>query len=116
LIFFISDFYEHNDELSNFIKQLKTPRNEVVLLHIMGKNELDFDYKGTVTFEDLETGTKLKVDTKEAKKHYLSTLTDHLKNIKETLLANNIGYHLFELDEPIGNALQLFIKMRNRLR
>ncbi|WP_109436638.1 MULTISPECIES: DUF58 domain-containing protein [Aquimarina] len=115
LIFFITDLYEHHKELTSFIKKIKTPRNEVVVLHLMGKNELEFDYKGTVTFEDLETGMKLKIDTKTAKKKYLSSLEEMMKKTKDILLANGISYHLFRLDEHIGEALQVFLKKRNRL-
>ncbi|TVZ27625.1 uncharacterized protein DUF58 [Gillisia sp. Hel_I_86] len=115
LIFFITDLYENNKELTNFIKQLKTSRNEVVVMHIMGKRELNFDYQGTITFEDLETGARLKVDAKEAKKHYLLSLEAMMKTTKDSLLANGIGYHLFNLEDPIGEALQSFLKIRNRL-
>jgi uncharacterized protein (DUF58 family) len=115
LIFFITDMYENNEELTRFVKKLKTLKNEVMVLHIMGAHELDFNYKGNVTFEDLETGTKLKVNTREAKKMYLQSLDNMINNAKDFLLANNIGYHLFRLDEPIGEALQLFLKKRNNL-
>ncbi len=115
LIFFITDMYEHQEELTSFVKRLKTSRNEVVVLHLMGKNELDFDYKGTVTFEDLETGARLQVDAKEAKKEYLFALEEMVKKTKNTLLAHDIGYHLFRLDEHIGEALQFFLKKRNKL-
>lgn len=115
LIFFITDLYEHSEELTSFIKRLKTPKNEVAVLHVMGKNELEFDYKGTVTFEDLETGARRKVDAKTAKKQYLIALEEMMKNTKNTLLANDIGYHLFKLNENIGEALQVFLKKRNKL-
>ncbi|WP_034920824.1 DUF58 domain-containing protein [Gillisia sp. CAL575] len=115
LIFFITDLYEDNQELTKFITQLKTSRNEVVVMHIMGKSELNFDYKGTVTFEDLETGTRMKVDAKEAKNYYLQALNSKIKETKDTLLSNGISYHLFNLEDPIGEALQSFLKIRNRL-
>jgi uncharacterized protein (DUF58 family) len=115
LIFFITDMYENTSELTNFINHLKTARNEVVVLHIMGKNELEFDYKGTVTFEDLETGAKMKVDAKEAKSAYLKSMEEMIKNTKDTLLAKGITYQLFRLDEHLGEALQLFLKKRNNL-
>jgi len=115
LIFFITDLYEDNQELTKFITQLKTSRNEVVVMHIMGKSELNFDYKGTVTFEDLETGTRMKVDAKEAKNYYLQSLNSKIKETKDTLLSNGISYHLFNLEDPIGEALQSFLKIRNRL-
>ena len=115
LIFFITDMYENTSELTNFINRLKTARNEVVVLHIMGKNELEFDYKGTVTFEDLETGAKMKVDAKEAKSAYLKSMEEMIKNTKDTLLAKGVSYQLFRLDEHLGEGLQLFLKKRNNL-
>ncbi|MGM0391652.1 MAG: DUF58 domain-containing protein [Bacteroidota bacterium] len=115
LIFFITDMYENTSELTNFINRLKTARNEVVVLHIMGRNELEFDYNGTVTFEDLETGAKMKVDAKEAKSTYLKSMEEMLKNTKDTLLAKGVSYQLFRLDQHLGEALQLFLKKRNNL-
>ncbi len=115
LIFFITDMYEYNQELTAAVKRLKTVRNEVVVLHVLGKNEIEFNYKGAATFEDLETGSRLKVDTKEAKKKYLEALDLRMNEIKETFLANGINYQLFRLDEPMGEALHGFLKQRNSL-
>lgn len=115
LIFFITDMYEHDEELTQFIKRLKTLRNEVVVLHIMGKNEMEFNYNGYLTFEDLETGAKLKVDASESKKEYLRSLDIMMKSTKDFLLSNNINYHLFQLDAPMAEAIQLFLKKRNNL-
>ena len=115
LIFFITDMYEQDEELTDLIKRLKTSRNEVVVFHLMSKNELEFDYKGTLTFEDLETGARVKVDTKEAKTKYLQSLEATLKRNKETMLSNGITYQLFRMDEPIAEALQGFLKKRNNL-
>ena len=115
LIFFITDMYEQDEELTDLIKRLKTSRNEVVVFHLMSKNELEFDYKGTLTFEDLETGAQVKVDTKEAKTKYLQSLEATLKRNKETMLSNGITYQLFRMDEPIAEALQGFLKKRNNL-
>ncbi len=115
LIFLITDFYEQEEEITSFVKRLKTPKNEVVVLHVMGKKELEFGYKGMVTFEDLETGARLQVDAKAAKKEYFLALDEMLKKVKDSLLANDIGYHLFKLDEHIGEAIQFFLKKRNKL-
>ncbi len=112
LIFFITDLYENATELTDHITRLKSPRNEVVVLHIMGRKELEFDYSGTVTFEDLESGSRMKVNTNEAKVKYLQSMETRLENSKSTLLSYAIGYHLFRLDEPIGEALQILLRKR----
>ena len=115
LIFFITDMYEYDDELTQFIKRLKTLRNEVVVLHIIGEDELAFNYNGNITFEDLETGRKVKVNASESKKSYVNALNTMMKKTKDTLFANDINYHLFNIKDPIGEAIQLFLKKRSKL-
>lgn len=115
LIFFITDFYESDQEITKMVRQLKTSRNEVVVLHLLGRNELNFDYEGQVIFEDLESGTKIKVNTKEAKTEYLQALTQSMTATKDELLASGIEYELFTLDRPIGEALKVFLKKRMKL-
>lgn len=115
LIFFLTDMYESNTEISNFIKGLKSSRNEVVVLQIMGAAEMDFNYGSNITFEDWETGARVKVDTENAKTEYVATLGNRLKKIKEELLSNGIDHHVFRMDAHLGEALQLFLKQRKRL-
>ena len=107
--------YEYDDELSAFIKRLKTVRNEVVLLQIMGSQELEFDYKGFVIFEDLETGAKLKVETNQARKDYLKAMETMMKKVKNDMLSEGISHELFRLNDKIEEVLNLFLKRRNKL-
>ena len=115
LIFFLTDMYESNTEISSFIKGLKSSRNEVVVLQIMGAAEMDFNYGSNITFEDWETGVRVKVDTENSKIEYVATLENRLKKIKEELLSNGIDHHVFRMDAHLGEALQLFLKQRKRL-
>jgi uncharacterized protein (DUF58 family) len=115
LIFFISDLHEESSELTNLMTKLKTSRNEVVVLQVLGRSELEFDHKGALTFEDLETGTKIEIDAEKARTPYLHSFHNSIKTTKETLLAHAISYQLLRLDEPIGEALQLLLKKRNNL-
>lgn len=115
LIFFVTDMYEYDSEITDFVKRLKTPRNEVVVLQIMGEHELEFDYKGYVIFEDLETGNKLKVETSTAKKDYILAMQAMRHKIKNELLSEGISYELFRLNDKIEEVLNLFLKRRNKL-
>ena len=115
LIVFISDLYEETDELTKMVSKLKTSRNEVIVLHILGNNELEFNLKGAMIFEDLETGAKMEIDVEQAKASYLKSFKNALKITKENFLANAISYHLVRMDEPLGEALQLLLKKRHNL-
>ncbi len=115
LIFFITDLYENKEELTQSINQLKTARNEVIVLHIMGANELNFDFEGAVVFEDLETGERIKVNAKEAKEHYLQALNNSMTTFKNTFLTNAIGYELFSTEDEVSEAIKLFLNRRMQL-
>ncbi|WP_047247280.1 DUF58 domain-containing protein [Maribacter thermophilus] len=115
LLFLVTDMHENNAELTNWVLSLKTSKNEVCVLHVLGKNEIAFDYKGAIVFEDLETGEKVKVNAKNAKEAYLKAMQGSLKEIKEAFLTKDVGYELFRLDRPIEEALQFFLKKRARL-
>ncbi|MBR9855287.1 MAG: DUF58 domain-containing protein [Algicola sp.] len=112
LVFFLTDMYEDVSELSDFVKNLKTAKNEVVVLQIMAGSEMDFDYKKSVVFEDLETGAKVKVDVDKAKTTYLKALDKKVQQTKEQLLSQGVHYYLFRMDDDLGGALQLFLKER----
>ncbi|MCM4168322.1 hypothetical protein KCTC52924_03888 [Arenibacter antarcticus] len=115
LIFFVTDLHEEGEELTATIKQLKKATNEVVVVHIMGGKEMDFSYNGNILFEDLESGKRVKVNAKMSRNLYLSLLNTRIDTVKNELLSHNIGYQLFRMDEPIGKALQIFIKTRSSI-
>jgi uncharacterized protein (DUF58 family) len=115
LIFFISDLYEDSSEITKVISKLKTSRNEVVVLHVLGENELNFNLKGSLTFEDLETGAQLEIDAEKAKAQYLESFQNSIQTTKEQLLAKGISYQLLKMQEPLGEALQLLLKKRHNL-
>ena len=66
-------------------------------------------------FEDLERGTKLKVETSDAKKQYLDSLNEMMLQVKIDLLSEGISYELFKLNDKIEDVLNLFLKRRNKL-
>ncbi len=112
IIVFLTDMYQSNQELFDTLKQLNATGNEVLLFHLMAANELEFDFKGTLTFKDLETGKTTQVHTRQAKDEYQIRIQNYLKNIREKILGMNIGYELFRMDEPLDTALKRFLEQR----
>ena len=115
IIFFISDLYEQDHELSTWIRKLKTVKNEVVVMHIMGNQEMELDYQGPLYFEDLENKKRLKIDVDQIREQYISDLTGAINQTKDQLLRHDISYQLFNMDAPIGDALQVFLRKRSRI-
>lgn len=115
LIIFISDFHEEDSELTEAITKLKTPKNEVLVMHILGEHELNFNHKGSLTFEDLETGERLEVDAKQSRASYLKSIDEAISSLKTLCLSNGISYHRLLIGESLGETLQLILKKRKTL-
>lgn len=112
LLIFITDFYQQQDEMYKLLDLLGALRHEIIVLHLMGRNEMELDYAGYTTLEDLETGASIEVNTNEIKQAYTERLTTHLDNIRSALLGRNIYYRLMMTDEPVDQALRDFLRAR----
>lgn len=112
LTIFLTDLYEHEDEIKDLLDKLGARRQELLLFHLMGRNELDFSFSGTLTFEDLETGQALQIGTAEQRKSYLGRLQEWLQQTERDMRNRQIAYDLFATDEPLDKALRAFLKNR----
>jgi uncharacterized protein (DUF58 family) len=116
LIAIITDLHERLDEIRTVATKLAALRQEVLLLHVIGRAELEFDYRGTVTFEELETGRRIEVDADAVRPSYLAALRGHLDGLRRSLEDFQVGYARFPLDQPLDVALRQFLTSRARLR
>jgi uncharacterized protein (DUF58 family) len=115
MIIFFTDLYDENEDLLRFISRLKTPRNEVIVFHMMGKREMDLDYDGAFTFEDLETRIQLKVDTTLQQKQYIERLKLWIHKSRTWMLEKQISYHLVLMNDPFEKTLRDFLKIRKTM-
>jgi uncharacterized protein (DUF58 family) len=114
LLIFITDMYQEKDEMYKLLDLLNALRHEIIVLHIMGRNEMELDYAGYTTLEDLETGATIQVDAAKAKQAYASHLDEHLAKIRHDLLTRNIYYRLLVMDQPVDEALRDFLYKRSK--
>ena len=115
LLVVITDFYEEQGEIINLLNNLSTYKNEIIVLHLMGENELQLNYDGYSFLEDLETGQKINLASTANKKEYAESLQQRLTNIKQQLLNKGIAYNLMNTRLPIDKALKDFLNQRNKL-
>jgi uncharacterized protein (DUF58 family) len=116
LLILITDLYQQNNEIFDLLDTLNTLKHEVVVFHLMGKNELELNFKGYHSFEDLETGEKLQVDQVSAKKNYTKVLNNYLEKMRISLLDRRIYYRMLSTDQPLDQALRDFLNQRNKVR
>ncbi|MDI9364235.1 MAG: DUF58 domain-containing protein [Flavobacterium sp.] len=115
LLVVITDFYQEANEMMQLLNTLATYKNEILVLHVMGNNELTLNYEGYAYLEDLETGKQINISSGTLNKDYTEKLQQHLSNIKQQLLNKGIAYTLINTKLPIDKALKDFLNQRTKL-
>ncbi|MVN90913.1 DUF58 domain-containing protein [Mucilaginibacter aquatilis] len=113
LLVFITDMYQPEGEIFKLLDSLAALKHEIIVFQLMGQNELDFDFKGYSTLEDLETGEVIQIGP-QAKQQYKQALQTHLENIRMQLLGKRIVYRMISTAQPLDEALQTFLLQRNK--
>ncbi len=113
LLIFITDMYQNGGEIVKLLDTLAALKHEVIVFHLMGQNELDFDFKGYSTLEDLETGQTIPISP-QAKKQYQETLEQHIAGLRMALLGKHIVYKMLSTAQPLDEVLREFLVQRNK--
>ncbi|WP_246474849.1 DUF58 domain-containing protein [Pedobacter roseus] len=116
LLIFVTDLYQKDDEIIKLLDTLNTLRHEIVVFHLLSRNELDLDFKGYTTFEDLETRETIQIDQTKARTNYQNKLNAYLEETRIKLLDRRIFYRIITTDEPLDQALRDFLKQRSKLK
>jgi uncharacterized protein (DUF58 family) len=116
MIIFLTDLYDEDGDLLQFISRLKTQRNEVIVFHLLGQREMDLGFEGSFTFRDLENDTTLKVDTRTQKKEYAERVKEWIRQSRLTLLEKSINYYSVSMGDAVGQVLRDFLKVRKTMR
>ncbi|AHJ95756.1 DUF58 domain-containing protein [Hymenobacter swuensis] len=110
----VSDLYEASGEIERLLTRLRAASGEVLLLHLMARNELDFTFKGAITFEDLETGQQLQLDAGQQRRAWQQHLQQWLRDTAQRARSHGFDYHQLSTAEPLTGALREFLRRRAR--
>ncbi|TGE19732.1 DUF58 domain-containing protein [Hymenobacter elongatus] len=108
----VSDLYEEESEISTLLTRLRAVAGEVLLLHLMADNELRFSYRGSLTFEDLESGQTVQLNAEQERASYQQQLQEWLRTTAQAARRQGFDYHQLNILEPLDGALREFLRRR----
>lgn len=111
----ISDLYDVDDQLLKFIKNLKSPRNEVIVFHLMGEKEQQLDFGAAVKMEDLETGQTVQLNAEAYRSTYFAQLVEWKSNLSHEFLIHGIDYQFTNFTSPMADVVNVFLRHRKQL-
>jgi uncharacterized protein (DUF58 family) len=112
----LSDLLVDVDDLLRGLRILRQRGHDVLVLHVMDDDELDFPFSGPARFEGLETADQLSCNPRALRQGYLAALDEFLATLRRGCAHDRIDYALLRTSDPLDAALISFLSHRNRQR
>ena len=110
----ISDFYEDPEAVVEAVKPLRFRGNDVMVFHVLDKDELEFGFSDASPFEDLETGEQVPVVPDSLRKEYKAMVQAHIETLGKSFSKVGVEYTLFDTSQPLDYVLFKFLSARAR--
>ena len=115
LIIIISDLLDEPSKVLSGIKHLQYNKHEIVVFHIVDDMEIDFNFKGEIIFEDLESNHKIKTDSRYIRQEYLKEFHKQRDFYKSKFYESYVDYNILRTSEPVENGLTQYLLRRQNL-
>ncbi len=116
IVILISDLFCDREQLFKGLQLLRQRKHEVLIVHTMDAQELDFDYSGTLRFEGLEDGGKLTCDPAALRAGYQNALEKFLNTIRQRCAGSLVDYRLTRTSEHLDAVLSHLLNYRIGMR
>jgi uncharacterized protein (DUF58 family) len=115
LVVVVSDLLGDRDGVFKGLQMLRKQGHDLVLLHVLDDDELDFPFDGPTRFEGLEIPDHIACNPRALRAGYLAALEDFLADVRRQAAAARCDYSLVRTREPLDAALVKFLSRRARM-
>lgn len=116
LIILISDLLERPEEVAKGLKQLRSRGNEVIVFHLLDRDELELPFKEPSLFQDMEEDLRLLADPQVIRSAYLETLGSLMEGYRQACTSHHIDYSLFDTSVGLDRTLVRYLTWRQKFR
>ncbi|MEY4093408.1 MAG: hypothetical protein RLZZ53_607 [Acidobacteriota bacterium] len=108
LVIVISDLYEDQETIGQ-VRRLARMGHDVIVVHVLAKEEVTLDVGGAAEFVELETGRKLLVQPSAARESYLTAVRNWMEEVERQVRRDGIDYLRLIAGEALEPALRRFL-------
>jgi uncharacterized protein (DUF58 family) len=113
MVVILSDCFDQLGPLMQALRHFRHKQHEVLLFHILAPEEIEFPFRKWTQFRNLEVaGHKLLVDPQRLRKEYLKNFQEFCGQLRRQVGEMQIDYHLMRTDQPVEQALGIYLTKR----
>jgi uncharacterized protein (DUF58 family) len=115
LVIIISDLLTDLEAFYDGLNRLQYLGNEILVFHVLDKDELDLPFKELVLFRDIEGTEELFAEPWGFRKAYCAAMEKFVAEVKDTCGCRGIDHVLLRTDENLSLALSHYLDRRERM-
>jgi uncharacterized protein (DUF58 family) len=108
----ISDLLTERPGLFKGLRLLRQRGHDVMVLHVLDDDELDFQFNGSHRFEALEGDEQLSCNPRALRDGYLEALNKYLDEVRVGCVKNTCDYAMIRTSDPLDAALASYLSNR----
>lgn len=112
LLFVVSDLYDEDDSVAQAITRAAHMGHELVVFHVLTRDEIDLPYVGRVEIEDPETRLRVLTDGGAVRARYREAIAAFVERWRSRSAALGIDYVRLFTDMPLDAALRGYLRSR----
>lgn len=112
LIVIISDFLTDLADIREGLQRLRHLRHEVLALHVLDHDEVEFPFVDRTSFEGLEAEQEILADPQALRASYLEQVRGFIRRLRSMCANHGVDYTLLTTVDPPGMALASFLAKR----
>ena len=97
------------EDVRHLLRGLRARKHDVVVFHLLDRDELTLPFEGTTIFESMEDQQKLLADPGDVRKAYLAELELFIEGYRKGLAEGDVEYHLVDTTQPPAEVLVRFL-------
>ncbi len=113
LVVVMSDLFVAPTELKDALQHLRYRKHDVVVFHMLERQELEFEFDRPIRFNDLEGNGSILADPSIMAEQYREAISDYLASVKQVMQDTSTDYRRVSLQENYGDILASFLLQRS---
>src|SRR5262245_22158720 len=112
LVAIFSDLFDAPEEVLKGLREIAQRGHDVVVFHVLDKDEVEFPFERMTLFQGLEQLPELLVDPKSLRDAYLAEIDAFQDQVKKGCLQNRIDYVRIVDHQPLDVVLTSYLTAR----
>ncbi|MFW6170429.1 MAG: DUF58 domain-containing protein [Planctomycetota bacterium] len=113
LIVLISDLYDDPEAVTRALHHFRHRRHDVMVFNVFDKAELEFPFRETMRFVDMETGEQLQIDPAFVREDYLQRIRRFIDGYRRSCNECQIDYVVTHTAVPYDFMLSRYLSKRS---